>query len=207
MAEGELAVLLRDGQHDGSNTTRYGLKCNDIAISLAKTPIQIPIPQQSPELVDIGYFRPSITVTGIVDTVGGAPSQTAAGYEGMSSFNFVRTSVHSKDGGYNTLRTYFIPYKNALEEACTKWIFSSSTELQIEIGDAKFPIATHSGYVGGRSSSQRYSSNLNPDFMATGGGIYKVAIQQARFQVVAGKEDRYDFSLQFVSESRLDIPG
>ena len=42
--------------------------------------------------------------------------------------------------------------------------------------------------------------------MATGGAIYKVAIQQARFQVVSGKEDRYDFSLQLVSEARLDIP-
>ena len=49
MAEPVLAVLLRDGPHDGADTTRYALKCNDVAISISKTPIQIPIPQQSPE--------------------------------------------------------------------------------------------------------------------------------------------------------------
>ena len=43
----ELAVLLRNGSHADA-TVRYALKCNDIAISISKTPIQIPIPQQSP---------------------------------------------------------------------------------------------------------------------------------------------------------------
>ena len=89
MAEPVLAVLLRDGPHDGADTTRYALKCNDVAISISKTPIQIPIPQQSPELVDIGYFRPSITITGIVDTVGGNTDVTAAGFEGMSYFHIL----------------------------------------------------------------------------------------------------------------------
>ena len=60
MAEPTLAVLLRNGSHT-SATIRYALKCNDVAISYAKTPIQIPIAQQSPELIDLGYFRPSIT--------------------------------------------------------------------------------------------------------------------------------------------------
>ena len=206
MAEPVLAVLLRDGPHDGADTTRYALKCNDVAISISKTPIQIPIPQQSPELVDIGYFRPSITITGIVDTVGGNTDVTAAGFEGMSYFPYTRVARIAGDGGSNSFRVYYIPYKNALEEACAKWIFSSTTELEVEIGNAEFPIATHSGWFGTPTGSQRYSSNLSPDVMATGGAIYKVAIQQARFQVVSGKEDRYDFSLQLVSEARLDIP-
>jgi len=42
---------------------------------------------------------------------------------------------------------------------------------------------------------------------ATGGGIYKVAIQQGRFSLNAAKEDRYDFSLQFVATGRLDTPS
>ena len=69
MAEPTLAVLLRDGPHDSAGI-RYALKCNDIAISYARTPIQIPIAQQSPELIDLGFVRPSLTCTGTVDTIG-----------------------------------------------------------------------------------------------------------------------------------------
>ena len=220
----ELAVLLRDGPHGASGTTRYALKCNDVAVSVAKTPIQIPIPQQSPELIDIGYSRPSVTLTGIVDTIGGNPSNVGAGsdagYAGMSSIQFSRATVSDgwDDGGGVVIvspasdtrtQTYYIPYKNALEEACARWIFSSSTELEIEVGDALYPIASYQGYLeGNRSNTTRF---VEPDpfvgYHSTGGAIYKVAIQQARFQVVAAKEDRYDFSIQFVAESRLDIPN
>jgi len=207
----ELAVLLRDGPHGTSGTTRYALKCNDVAVSVAKTPIQIPIPQQSPELIDIGYSRPSVTLTGIVDTIGGNPSNIGsggdAGYAGMSSIQFTRTTVSTgySDGGTSSAQIYYIPYKNALEEACARWIFSSSTELEIEIGDAKYPISSYQGYLqGNKSTNTRFTTN---NAHATGGAIYRVAIQQARFQVVAAKEDRYDFSIQFVAESRLDIPN
>ena len=206
----ELAVLLRNGPHDGSGTTRYALKCNDVAMSVAKTPIQIPIAQQSPELIDIGYTRPSVTITGIVDTIGGNPSNIGAGsdagYAGMSSISFSRATVSDgwSDGGSGTAQTYYIPYKNALEESCAKWIFSSSTELEIEIGDSTFPISSYDGYITGTSSSSRFGNSVT-DTHSTGGAIYKVAIQQARFQVVAAKEDRYAFSIQIVSESRLDI--
>ena len=64
MAEPTLAVLLRNGPHSGASV-RYALKCNDVAMSYAKTPIQIPIAQQSPELIDLGYFRPSVTEQGL----------------------------------------------------------------------------------------------------------------------------------------------
>ena len=112
----ELAILLRNGQHGTSGTIRYALKASDIAMSLAKTPIQIPIPQQSPELVDIGYFRPSITVTGIVDTVGNDTNNVTAGFAGMSSFMLARTSYGGtasgqyNDGGSATAQRYYIPY-------------------------------------------------------------------------------------------------
>lgn len=205
----ELAVLLRNGQHGVSATIKYALKASDIAMSLAKTPIQIPIPQQSPELVDIGYFRPSITVTGIVDTVGGDTSNVTDGFAGMSSFLYLRASHGGtssglyNDGGVNTAQRYYIPYKNALEETCQKWIFASNSQLELEVGDAQFPISNYGGYLG-HSGSTRFSTNGSHH--ATGGAIYRVALQQARFQVNAAKEDRYEFSLQFVSEGRLDIP-
>jgi len=198
----ELAVLLRDGPHDGSTTIRYGLKASDVAISVSKTPIQIPIPQQSPEIVDIGYFRPAITVTGLIDAIGGNPSNEGNGVAGMASFSYTRASVHSKDGGSSSAQTYYIPYKNALEEACVKWIFSSTTLLELEVGDAKYPIDDYSGFLGYGGSNRFTTSDTS---QATGGAIYRVAIQQARFQLNAGREDRYDFSLQLVAQSRIDI--
>jgi len=141
MADPTLAVLLRNGSHSTA-TIRYALKCNDVAISYAKTPIQIPIAQQSPELIDLGYFRPSITCTGIIDTVGENSLNTTAGVAGMASFTYTRANVsnssHFSDGGNdNTAATYYIPYKNVLEEAVASWLYISSVNsLELEIGDA-----------------------------------------------------------------------
>ena len=39
----------------------------------------------------------------------------------------------------------------------------------------------------------------------TGGAIYRVAIQSARFGLNASREDRYDFSMQFVAAARQDF--
>ena len=216
MAEPSLAVLLRNGDH-ATATIKYALKCNDVAISYARTPIQIPIPQQSPELIDLGFYRPSITCTGVIDAVGEDTSNlgndTSSAYEsmaGMSSFLYTRTSVaHTgvfDDGGSNTAQRYFIPYKNALEEAVGTWIYlPGTTTLQLEIGDAKYPIDAYEGYMDPSQSASRYANGVT-DIHATGGAIYNVAIQQARFSLNAAREDRYDFSLQFVAGTRLDIP-
>ena len=208
MADPTLAVLLRNGHHDTA-TIRYALKCNDVAIAYARTPIQIPIAQQSPEIIDLGFYRPSITCTGIVDTVGGDTTNTTAGVAGMSSFSYTRTSVSASsiwnDGGSNSAQTYYIPYKNALEEAVSNWIFQEGDlSLQIEIGDAKFPISSYGGYLDSGDGVQRFDTVSQH---ATGGGIFKVAIQQGRFSLNAAKEDRYDFSLQFVATGRLDTPS
>ena len=94
MAEPELSVLLRNGAHDSTatnNTTRvrYALQCDNFSIQIAKTPIQIPIPQKSPELVDLGIFRPSISINGLIPTVGSGTA-TATGYEGMEFFSYTR---------------------------------------------------------------------------------------------------------------------
>ena len=174
----EVSVLLRNTTHTGTatNTThiRYGLLCDNVAISIAKTPIQIPIPQNSPELIDLGIFRPNISLNGIVPTIGEGNS-TTTGYEGMVSF------VHTDVNG--NAQTYYFPYKNKLEEAAYKWITSTTTDLELEIGDAGTPMGSNH----------------------TGGGVYKVAIQQARFQVDAAREDRWTFAMQFVCKSRQDV--
>ena len=178
MAEPELSVLLRNGAHDSTatnNTTRvrYALQCDNCSIQIAKTPIQIPIPQKSPELVDLGIFRPSISINGLIPTVGSGTA-TATGYEGMEFFSYTR-------GGNSNW--YYMPYKNKLEETAYKWISSSNSDLELEIGDAATPTGSNH----------------------TGGGLYKVAIQQVRFQVDASREDRWTFAIQFVCKSRGDV--
>ncbi|MAF43330.1 MAG: hypothetical protein CMI54_04045 [Parcubacteria group bacterium] len=209
MADPTLAVLLRNGNHDAA-TIRYALKCNDVAIAYARTPIQIPIAQQSPELIDLGFYRPSITCTGVVDTVGGDATNTTSGVAGMSSFVYTRATVSSSqwnDGGHASAKTYYIPYKNALEEAVSNWIFQEGDlALQIEIGDAKFPIASYGGYLDAADGVTRFGVG-HANNHVTGGSIYKVAIQQGRFSLNAAREDRYDFSLQFVATGRLDTPA
>ena len=205
MAEPTLAVLLRNGPHSGA-TVRYALKCNDVAMSYAKTPIQIPIAQQSPELIDLGYFRPSVTVTGIIDTIGGDTTNTTAAFAGMESFMYTRTSVSSSqfaDGGHASAQKYYVPYKNALEEAAATWMYLNDSPLQIEIGDAKYPLASYGGYAPGGNVTNRFSTSNQ---QATGGAVYEVAIQQCRFSLKAATEDRYEFTMQFVAKARLDMP-
>ena len=170
-----VSVLLRDGPH-ASATTRFGLKAEQFALSIAKTPIQIPIPQQSPEIIDLGIFRPSITLSGVVENEPEDVANTSnspTGSRGTPSF------VYSG-------QTYYFPYKNLLEQQVVKWVSSEDTLLQVEIGDTTTPLST---------------SGAN----STGGGLYVVAIQQAQFTQEPAKEDRWNFTLQFVAKARSDI--
>ena len=188
MPEPQVSVLLRNCEHDSTqsnatNKIRYALQCDTMSVQIAKTPIQIPIPQKSPELIDLGIFRPSISLNGIISTIGDNPTCNVAGYETMASFSYTRPDSGDTDRACN----YYFPYKNKLEEAAYKWISSTNTDLELEVGDSSVPIAT-TGPV-----------------LATGGGVYKVAIQQVRFQVDATKEDRWTFALQFVCKSRGDV--
>ena len=260
----ELAVLVRTCKHSEIDITSreeslpnkfgYALKCDNISISYSKTPIQVPIPQQSPELIDIGVYRPSVSTSGVIDTIGGtttseqAKTSTAlsaaitdaaattcavesvanitakdvirvgnedmdvtsissltltvvrgingttatvhadeavvtsygpAFFEGMSLFNYTRTYGY---GAAAAAKPYYIPYKNKLEDFTTNLVFSPETPLELEWGNANFAKGTQQ----------------------TGGAIYLVALQQARFQVDAAKEDRYTFSMQFVVSARRD---
>ena len=267
MAEPEIAVLLRTCKHADINYTSrnskhlpskfgYALKCDNVAVSYAKTPIQVPIPQQSPQLIDIGVYRPSVSLSGIVETQGrsvptsyaktfaapvtdategaevgttynnitnlavgmigisngeqfeitaisdptvtvrrGANKTTtvahASGdavtfYEGPAFFEGLQSISYTRTAGYGSAtgsRTYYVPYKNQLENLVTDYVYSSKTPLEVEWGDASYP--------------------LGP--INTGGSIYLCALQQARFQVDATKEDRYTFSMQLVVTSRKDF--
>ena len=181
------AVLLT--YQEGSATpTRYALKTDSVTVSVSKTPIQIPIPQNTPQLIDFGIFRPAITISALVDNIGGNTSETTAGYQGMDSLAVYNAKL-------NTNHVYYIPYKNKLAEATYTWIADDDSVLSLIIGDPAFPDfnVQEDGVV--LSSGTNY---------ATGGGIYQVALQQARFQLDAGREDRWICQMQFVCTARND---
>ena len=115
----ELAVLLRNCPHNAVNAAAgnigYALKVTQISVQVAKTPIQIPIPQSSPELVDIGSFRPSINIVGLVDNIGGDSTNiNTANVYGMSAVQHLRTAGPDGDA---SAKTFYVPYKNRLEDA------------------------------------------------------------------------------------------
>ena len=171
----DLSVLIRNGVH-ASASLRFALKADSFAINYTKTPIQVPHPEVTPDIIDLGMFRPSITINGVVDTVQPTPSSLTIGGQ-----------------------TYYIPFKNWLENVVYDWIFSdvATGQLEIEVGDTTFPTD---------ASSNAYNSDGDLLLPAswTGGAVYRVAIQQARFQLNPAREDRYDFSLSLVAGARQD---
>jgi len=191
MASPEIAVLLRTVPHGDIPSTPtitafgYALKCDNVSISYTKTPIQIPIPQSSPQLIDIGVYRPSVSLSGLVDTIGGNPSENTDNFRGMASIMYTRTTGSGSSG---SAKKYFVPYKNKLEDFVTGYVYSEDSPLELEWGDASLAIATPSATA--------------ETVLATGGAVYEVALQQCRLQVDATKEDRYTFSMQFVVTKR-----
>ena len=190
----QLAVLLRDGMHKAlgytsAASTFYVLKADQFQVNIAKTPIQIPIPQQSPELIDIGIFRPSITVGCLVDNIGQDTSNTTLGYETMETLSVSTIASDASPNSTKVALPYYIPYKNKLEDTAYTWLAGAPKELEIEIGDSHVPLATTSGSV----------------IESTGGGVYQVAIQQIRFQLDPAKEDRWTYTMQFVARARSGV--
>ena len=187
----ELAVLLRNCPHSSVNAAGgyigYALKIQQVSVQIAKTPIQIPIPQASPEIIDIGSFRPSINIQGLIDNIGGDNTNTTANVQGMDSVTHLRTTAPDGDA---SAKTYYVPYKNRLEDAVYDWVASGNANLELEIGNATFALPTV-------INSVQYAS--------TGGGVYYVAVQQCRFQLDAAKEDRWEFNMQFVTKSRNGV--
>ena len=183
-------TLLRNCKHTDVGTTTDGyttsfgfaLKSEQVSITYAKTPIQVPIPQNDPQIIDLGIYRPALTINGFIDTVGGNSANAIAGVEGLQSVSISRTTGY---GAHPSAKTYYFPTKNILEDFVREQVFSKATPLEVEVGDASYPV---------NSGTNR----------PTGGAVYEVALQQFRVQVDATKEDRYSFSMQFVVGARLD---
>ena len=169
-----LSVLLRDGTHAGA-TTRLALKAEQVSITVTKTPIVIPVARSTPTILDLGISRPALTISGLVDTVGGDTNVLDTQFNSMESISIGSPA-----------QTYYIPYKNYLENKLITWVTSASVDLQVEIGDATQP---------------DWTSNT----ASTGGAIYKVAVQQMQFSVAPATEDRWIYSVQFVAKLREGI--
>ena len=103
MAVEELAVLLRDDTNADA-AVRLALKAEQVSISVSRTPIQIAVPSASPIIFDLGSSRPSITISGIVENVGGDTTNTTEN----AFFNMESRTIQGQ--------TYYIPYKNYLEQ-------------------------------------------------------------------------------------------
>jgi len=126
----ELSVLLRDGTNSGA-TDRLALKAEQLSLSYGRQPIQIPLPSSSPILIDLGQSRPTITISGIIDNVGGDLTNTTAN----AWFNMEKFTEQGQ--------TYYIPYKNYLEKKLLTW--STGAGLELEVGDATTPDYSGSG--------------------------------------------------------------
>ena len=173
----ELSVFLRSDTHTGA-VIRLALKVDQLALSFSRTPIHIALPRSNPEIFDLGTTRPAITISGLVDNIGQDTTNTdAVAFKGMQKVS------HTVAGA---TRTYYVPYKNYLENKLITWVTDDNIDLQLEIGDATTP------------------ENTSSDF-ATGGGIYRVAVQQFQFSQTPGLEDRWAFSISFVSKFREGI--
>jgi|TARA_R100000234_G_scaffold14099_1_gene7796 hypothetical protein len=152
-----LSICLYDGTSDGSEK-RFALKADSFSINYVKTPIQIPIANGgSPELIDIGTIRPSITITGLVDV--DDPSETVSGPTRNSS------------------TTYVVPTKEQLEDFVTSDFFNEATSK---------------------------SEIMISDGTGTAVAAYEAAISQARFDLAPATEDRFTFTMVFITKFRSD---
>ena len=173
----ELSVFLRDNTH-ASAYNRFALKADQLSLSFSRTPIHIALPRSNPEIFDLGTTRPAITISGLVDNIGQDTTNTdSTVFKGMQKVTHVVGGVS---------HFYYVPYKNYLENKLITWVTSDATDLQLVIGDEETPENTGAA-------------------LATGGGIYRVAVQQFQFSQTPGLEDRWAFSISFVSKFREGI--
>tara|TARA_R110002020_G_scaffold474949_1_gene708073 strand:+ start:4870 stop:5415 length:546 start_codon:yes stop_codon:yes gene_type:complete len=166
--ESELQILLRDVAHDISGV-KLALKCEQLTIAFNKSPSQVPVGREV-SLVDIGYVKPTITISGTIENSANFPASNTTDRWGMEVL-----TINSQ--------TYYVPYKNYLEDFLITTPINASYKMQIEIGDATTQIST-----------------VTAD--ATGGSIYGVIPQQFQFTMLPGQEDRWLFTIAFLAVTR-----
>tara|TARA_B100001123_G_C14803129_1_gene825297 strand:+ start:144 stop:689 length:546 start_codon:yes stop_codon:yes gene_type:complete len=177
VGESDLSVFLRNGTHAGA-TVRLVLKCDQVSVQYTQSPIQITPPNSDQIMFELGFSKPSMTISGIIDNIGGDTSN--ASYSATADLNV-------KGMEYLTLNSqnYFIPYKNYLEGFLMRHP-ENNKQLEIELGDATTPDPTAGAFT-------------------TGGAIYIGALQQLQFSQTPGLEDRWLFTMGFLIARRAGV--
>ena len=100
-----VAVFL-ENESDWSNSTsgnptRYALQVEKVTLALQKNPIQIAAPKNSPYLFDLGTYKPTLTLTGVVDdqSSGNSVSLGGTAYKLPTAYQISRLST---DWWYDT---------------------------------------------------------------------------------------------------------
>jgi len=176
----DLSVFMRNGTHAGA-AVRLALKCDQVSIQYSQSPIQITTPGTDQITFDLGFSKPSMTISGLIDNIGG--DTTNDSFSATADANVKGMEYLDLNG-----EIYYIPYKNYLEGFLMRHP-DDNTDLEIEVGDATRPDP-----VTGAGGD------------ATGGAIYtKCALQQLQFSQTPGLEDRWLFTMSFLIARRQGI--
>ena len=173
-------ILLHDGSDGGGG---HVLKAESLTISLSKTPIQIAIPDTSPQLLDLNMIRPNITIGGLVENTTAVGANytlaTTALTDGGLDGDPTSAGVRADDGLLNFDGTYTYPDKAALEYYFSSEAYIPGNELALIIIDP---------------SGTTFS-------------FYNISGQSATFILAPGTEDRYSYNLVFAAGLRNRISG
>jgi len=138
VAQQELMCLIWNGQN-GSSARRYALKTLSVAHQIGKSPIQIAIPSENPQLLDLNMARPTITLSLLLDKV--ITGQTITG--------------PSKGTG-SDLTVYKVPTKQDMETFVTENPYDDSQKLTLML------IQEDNNYEQYEFAIQQFTTNLTP---------------------------------------------
>jgi hypothetical protein len=154
------SVLLTNGA--SSSTVSYALKVDSLTISYSKTPIQVPLPETSPLLIDLGMYRPNISMGGLVD------NETAYGDSVVLEGTQVVRGTATTASSLGFAATYTVPTKNELEDFFTDEVYhEADKDLSLIIIDPDgsdfnfYKVAPQSAtFIMAPATEDRYSYNI-----------------------------------------------
>ena len=135
MAQQELMCLIWNGEA-GGDARRYALKVLSIAHQIGISPLQIAIPNTTPQLLDLNMVRPTITLSLLVDKI--ITNQTITG--------------PSKGGS----TVYIVPTKQDLESFVTENGYDDASKLTLML------LHEDNNYEQYEFAVQQFTTNLMP---------------------------------------------